>query len=90
MAFNLNQFGSEIVQIKGILDTDCPKYWVYHNAENDTVTTAGYIPNATVKALGIKAGDRIRVIPKTLTGADVVYYAVISSAGQLTITAFAQ
>lgn len=89
MAFKLAQFGSEIVNIKGILEEGCPKYWIYYNKDADTVTTAGYIPADMVKSLGIKAGDRIRVIPKTLTSADTVYYAVISDAGQLTITAFA-
>lgn len=88
MAFKLEQFGSEIVNIKGIVAEACPKYWIYFNADGDTVTTQSYIPDATVRALGIKAGDRIRVIPKTLTSADTVYYAVIAS-GKLTLTAFA-
>lgn len=88
MAFKIENFGSEIVNIKPIINEGCPHYWIYFNADGDTVTTQSYIPDATVASLGIKAGDRIRVIPKTLTSADVVYHAVIS-AGKLTITAFA-
>lgn len=88
MAFKIENFGAEIANIKPIIAESAPRYWVYYNEGADTVTTAGFIPNATVAALGIRAGDRIRVIPKTLTSADVTYYAVIT-AGQLTITAFA-
>ena len=89
MAFKIENFGSDTANIKPIINPDAPHYWVYFNAGADTVTTAGYIPAATVASIGIKAGDRIRVIPKVLTGKDVEYYAVISAAGVLTITAFA-
>ena len=88
MAFKIENFGSEIANIKPIV-AEAPRYWVYFNEDNDTVTTAGFIPKETVASIGIKAGDRIRVIPGTKTNKDVEYHAVISAAGVLTITAFA-
>lgn len=87
MAFEIKNLGSEIVNVKTII-SNCPKYWIYFNEAGDTVTAAGFIPDTVVASVGIQAGDRIRVIPATLTQKDVEYHAVISN-GQLTLTAFA-
>ena len=61
MAFKLENFGSEVANAKSILGGIC--YYRFFNADNDTITTPGYFPSD----LGLKVGDRICVIPATLT-----------------------
>lgn len=90
MAFKLENLGSEIVNIKGIIAPKTPKYFIYFNEDNDTVTTASFIPDAVVAQLGIKTGDRVRVIPGTTSRADVMYCATVSVTGVLTLTNFAE
>lgn len=67
MAFKLENFGSEVANAKSILGGIC--YYRFFNADNDTITTAGYFP----PDLGLKVGDRICVIPATLTVEDSWY-----------------
>lgn len=90
MAFKLENLGSEIVNIKGIIAPAAPKYFIYFNEDNDTVTAASFIPDEIVAQLGIKTGDRVRVIPGTTTRADVQYCAQVSVSGVLTLTNFAE
>lgn len=42
-----------------------PVIWIYYNADGDTVTAAGYIP----QGYNVKANDKIFVLPKTGSGA---------------------
>lgn len=81
MAFKIENFGSEVANAKSILGGVC--YYRYFNADGDTLTTAGYFPGN----LGLKAGDRICVIPATLSNADAWYYVASVSAGVVTVAA---
>lgn len=83
MAFKLENFGSEVANAKSILGGVC--YYRYFNAGGDTITTAGYFPGN----LGLKVGDRICVIPATLSNADAWYYVSAVSGSTVTVTAFA-
>lgn len=83
MAFKLENFGSEVANAKSILGGVC--YYRYFNADGDTLTTAGYFPGN----LGLKVGDRICVIPATLSNADAWYYVSAVSGSTVTVTAFA-
>lgn len=82
MAFKIENFGSEVANAKAVLGGVC--YYRYFNAGGDTLTTAGYFPGN----LGLKVGDRICVIPATLTNADAWYYVASVSAGVVTVSAF--
>ena len=81
MAFKLTNFGSEVANAKSILGGVC--YYRYFNADDDTITTAGYFPSN----LGLKVGDRICVIPATLTQKDVWYGVSAVSEGVVTVAA---
>lgn len=81
MAFKKENFGSEIANAKSILGGVC--YYRYHNADGDTITTAGYFPSD----LGLKLGDRICVIPATLTNADAWYGVSDITDGVVTVAA---
>lgn len=81
MAFKLENFGSEVANAKSILGGVC--YYRYFNADGDTLTTAGYFPGN----LGLKAGDRICVIPATLSSADAWYYVSTVSGSTVTVAA---
>lgn len=81
MAFKIENFGSEVANAKSILGGIC--YYRYYNAEGDTLTTAGYFPGS----LGLKAGDRICVIPATLSSLDVWYYVASVTDGVVTVAA---
>ncbi|MBR4420171.1 MAG: hypothetical protein IKT32_04760 [Clostridia bacterium] len=83
MAFKIENFGSEVANAKSVLGGVC--YYRYFNADGDTLTTAGYFPGN----LGLKVGDRICVIPATLSTADAWYYVASISAGVVTVAAFA-
>lgn len=83
MAFKIENFGSEVANAKSILGGVC--YYRYFNADGDTITTAGYFPGN----LGLKVGDRICVIPATLSNADAWYYVSAISGSTVTVTAFA-
>lgn len=83
MAFKIENFGSEVANAKSILGGVC--YYRYRNADGDTITTAGYFPGN----LGLKVGDRICVIPATLSSADAWYYVSAVSGSTVTVTAFA-
>lgn len=83
MAFKIENFGSEVANAKSILGGVC--YYRYFNADGDTLTTAGYFPGN----LGLKVGDRICVIPATLSNADAWYYVSAVSGSTVTVTAFA-
>lgn len=83
MSFKLQNFGSEVANAKSILGGVC--YYRYFNADGDTITTAGYFPGN----LGLKVGDRICVIPATLSNADAWYYVSAVSGSTVTVTAFA-
>jgi hypothetical protein len=83
MAFKIENFGSEVANAKSVLGGVC--YYRYFNANGDTLTTAGYFPGN----LGLKVGDRICVIPATLSSKDVWYYVASVSAGVVTVAAFA-
>ena len=83
MSFKLQNFGSEVANAKSILGGVC--YYRYFNADGDTITTAGYFPGK----LGLKVGDRICVIPATLSNADAWYYVSAVSGSTVTVTAFA-
>lgn len=81
MAFKLENFGSEVANVKSILGGI--SYYRYFNAEGDTITTAGYFPSN----LGLKVGDRICVIPATLTQSDSWYgvSAINATTGAVTV-----
>lgn len=79
MAFKLTNFGSEVANAKSILGGVC--YYRYFNADGDTLTTAGYFP----ANLGLKVGDRICVIPATLTYADEWYGVASVTSGVVTV-----
>lgn len=81
MAFVLKNFGAEVANAKSILGGVC--YYRYFNADDDTITTAGYFPSN----LGLKVGDRICVIPATLTQKDVWYGVSSVAAGVVTVAA---
>lgn len=81
MAFVLNNFGAEVANAKSILGGVC--YYRYFNADDDTITAAGYFPSN----LGLKVGDRICVIPATLTQKDVWYGVSSVAAGVVTVAA---
>lgn len=82
MAFKLENFGSEVANAKSIIGGVA--YYRYHNADGDTITTAGYFP----KNLGLKLGDRICVIPATLTNADAWYgVSAVAEDGTITVAA---
>ena len=81
MAFKLENFGSEVANAKSILGGIC--YYRYFNADGDTLTTAGYFPGN----LGLKVGDRICVIPATLTNKDVWYGVSAVSGSTVTVAA---
>ena len=81
MAFNIKNFGSEVANAKSILGGVC--YYRYFNADGDTITTAGYFPGK----LGLKEGDRICVIPATLSNADTWYYVSDVTDGVVTVAA---
>lgn len=81
MAFKLENFGSELANAKSILGGVC--YYRYFNADGDTLTTAGYFPGN----LGLKVGDRICVIPATLTNKDVWYGVSAVSGSTVTVAA---
>ena len=81
MAFKLANFGSEVANAKSILGGVC--YYRYFNADGDTLTTAGYFPSN----LGLKAGDRICVIPADLTKLDVWYGVSSVADGVVTVAA---
>lgn len=83
MAFKIENFGSEVANAKSILGGVC--YYRYFNADGDTLTTAGYFPGT----LGLKVGDRICVIPATLSNADAWYYVSAVSGSTVTVAAFA-
>ena len=81
MAFKIENFYSEQANAKSILGGVC--YYKYRNADGDTVTTSKYFP----ANLGLKAGDRITIIPATLSSADVAYYVSAVAADGVTIAA---
>lgn len=81
MAFKLENFGSEVANAKSILGGVC--YYRYFNADDDTLTTAGYFPGN----LGLKVGDRICVIPADLTTLDVWYGVATVADGVVTVAA---
>ena len=81
MAFKIENFYSEQANAKSILGGVC--YYKYRNADGDTVTESKYFPGN----LGLKSGDRITVIPATLSSADVAYYVSAVAADGVTITA---
>lgn len=81
MAFKLENFGSEVANAKSILGGIC--YYRYFNEGGDTLTTAGYFPGN----LGLKEGDRICVIPATLSSLDVWYYVSDVTDGVVTAAA---
>lgn len=83
MAFKSENFGAEVANAKSILGGVC--YYRYFNQGGDTITTAGYFPGN----LGLKVGDRICVIPSTLSNADAWYYVSAVSGSTVTVTAFA-
>lgn len=83
MAFKIENFGSEVANAKSILGGVC--YYRYFNEGGDTLTTAGYFPGN----LGLKEGDRICVIPATLSTADAWYYVSDITDGVVTVAAFA-
>lgn len=84
MAFKLKNFGSEVANAKSILGGVC--YYRYFNADDDTLTTAGYFPGN----LGLKVGDRICVIPATLANLDVWYGVSDVSDGVVTVAALTE
>lgn len=67
MAFILDNFGADTSNAKASLGGI--KYFRYFNKNNDTITNAGYFP----ADLGLEIGDRICVIPSSVTDADVWY-----------------
>lgn len=79
MAFKLENFGSEVANAKSILGGVC--YYRYFNADGDTLTTAGYFPGN----LGLKVGDRICVIPATLSNLDEWYGVSAVSGSTVTV-----
>lgn len=79
MAFKLENFGSEVANAKSILGGVC--YYRYFNADGDTLTTAGYFPGN----LGLKVGDRICVIPATLSKLDEWYGVSAVSGSTVTV-----
>lgn len=81
MAFKLTNFGSEVANAKSILGG--VSYYRYFNEGGDTLTTAGYFPSD----LGLKVGDRICVIPATLSSLDVWYYVSDITDGVVTVAA---
>lgn len=82
MAFKLENFGSEVANAKSIIGGVA--YYRYHNADGDTITAAGYFP----KNLGLKLGDRICVIPATLTSPDAWYgVKTVAEDGTITVAA---
>lgn len=81
MAFKIENFGSEVANAKSILGGI--SYYRYFNADGDTLTTAGYFP----AKLGLKEGDRICVIPATLSSLDVWYYVSDITDGVITVAA---
>lgn len=68
MAFKLENFGSEVANIKNIFGGVC--YYTYKLEGADNPTTAGFFPSN----LGIKQDDRIDIIPST-PGAIIRYVA---------------
>lgn len=84
MAFVLKNFGAEVANAKSILGGVC--YYRYFNASGDVLTAAGYFPSN----LGLKPGDRICVIPQTLTQKDVWYgVSSVAADGKVTVAALA-
>ena len=84
MAFVLKNFGAEVANAKSILGGVC--YYRYFNASGDILTTAGYFPSN----LGLKVGDRICVIPQTLTQKDVWYgVSAVAADGKVTVAELA-
>lgn len=84
MAFVLKNFGAEVANAKSILGGVC--YYRYFNASGDTLTTAGYFPSN----LGLKVGDRICVIPQTLTQKDAWYgVSAVAADGKVTVAELA-
>ena len=81
MAFAIKNFGSEVSNAKSILGGIC--YYRFFNADGDTITTAGYFPGT----LGVKKGDRICVLPATLSSADKWYYVSDVTDGVVTVAA---
>lgn len=67
MAFKLENFGSEVANIKSILGGR--RWFTYENPNGDTLTTAGYFP----AKLGLKVGDIISA-KETDGDAAVIYY----------------
>lgn len=58
-----------------------PLFWMYLNADSDTVTTAGYIPNN----VGMSAKDQVLVVPAA--GGKGTFYAATVSSGKITLSA---
>lgn len=80
MAFKLENFGSEVANIKSILGGR--RFFTYENPEGDDLTTAGYFPFN----LGLKVGDEISV-KETNADAAVVYYVKTIANGVITCEA---
>lgn len=80
MAFKLENFGSEVANIKSILGGR--RLFKYNNPDGDTLTTAGYFP----AKLGLKLGDEISV-KETDSDLAVVYYVKTIANGVVTCEA---
>lgn len=84
MAFKKENFGAEVANAKSILGGIC--YYRYFNADNDDLTAVGFFP----ASLGLKVGDRICVIPATLTNKDVWYgVSAVAADGKPTVAELA-
>ena len=84
MAFKLENFGSEVANIKNIFGGIC--FYTYHlptGDDTDDAKTAGYFPTN----LGLKDGDRIDIIDSQPAGAAVLRYIVNIVDGVISLTA---
>lgn len=79
MAFKLENFGTEVANAKGTLGGVC--YYRYFNEDDNTITTAGYFPTI----LGLSVGDRIWVIPSSVSDTDELYVVSSVSGGVVTV-----
>lgn len=84
MAFKLENFGSEVANVKNILGGIC--FYTYQIPTGETATdvaTAGYIPSG----LGLKEGDRIDLIAATPSTEAIARYIVNVIDGVISLTA---
>lgn len=78
MSFKLDNFGSDSNNAKSILGGI--SYYRYFNKDNNDITVPGYFP----AELGLEVGDRISVIPSTVTDADTWY--IVTSVANRVVT----